>query len=191
LADDRHRTYSAANQLETTEKIVEAYVRHVKGWATISNIRRDGQYEIDLLAIDPKTLGRYHIETSVSASQVFAKLTATAFDFLLLKERVQKPKMRRTLGYFIEHKFGTPAVVAKLRDYGFEPGAYGRIVVSWGWTDEAQAAADAAQIDLWDFRQIMAEISDSIHHKRNYFTDDTLRTIGLFVRASEDRKALP
>jgi hypothetical protein len=54
--------------METTEKIVEAYVRHVKGWATISNIRCHGQYEIDLLAIDPKSLARYHIETSVSGS---------------------------------------------------------------------------------------------------------------------------
>jgi hypothetical protein len=31
--------------METTEKIVEAYVRYVKGWATIRNIRCDGQYE--------------------------------------------------------------------------------------------------------------------------------------------------
>ena len=39
--------------METTERIVEAYVRYVKGWVTIPNIRCPGQYEIDLLAIDP------------------------------------------------------------------------------------------------------------------------------------------
>jgi hypothetical protein len=66
--------------METTEKIVEAYVRYVKRWATIPNIRCDGQYEIDLLAIDPVSLGRYHIETGVSVSQVFSKLTAEKFD---------------------------------------------------------------------------------------------------------------
>lgn len=49
--------------METTEKIVEAYVRHVKRWATIPNVRCDGQFEIDLLAIDPVTLEPYHIET--------------------------------------------------------------------------------------------------------------------------------
>lgn len=38
---------------ETTERIVESYVRYVKGWATIPNIKCEGQYEIDLLAIDP------------------------------------------------------------------------------------------------------------------------------------------
>jgi len=37
--------------METTEKIVEAYVRYVKGWATISNIKCPGQSETDLLAI--------------------------------------------------------------------------------------------------------------------------------------------
>lgn len=96
--------------METTEKIVEAYVRYVKGWATIPNLRCDGQHEIDLLAIDPVTLKRYHIETSVSGSSVYSRLTANEFNADLLKDRVQKAKMRRTVGYFVEHKFGkTPA----------------------------------------------------------------------------------
>lgn len=137
--------------METTEKIVEAYVRYVKGWATIPNIRRDGQYVIDLLAIDPVTLARYHVETSVSGSQVYARLTAQAFDRAVLKERVQKAKMRRTLGYFIEHKFGTPAISAKLAEYGFAPGTHRQTVVTWGWTKDAKAAADNAGIELWDF----------------------------------------
>lgn len=171
--------------METTEKIVEAYVRYVKGWATIPNIRCDGQYEIHLLAIDPVTLARYHIEISVSGSQAYSKLTAKAFDPELLKQRVQKAKMRRTLGYFIQHKFGTPAVASKLAGYGFHPGDHRKIVVTWDWTPEAKAAADAAAIELWDFRTIMREISASIRDKRSYFTDDTLRTINLFVRALE------
>ena len=46
--------------METTEKIVEAYVRYVKRWATIPNIRCDGQYEIDLLA---SIQGRWRVTT--------------------------------------------------------------------------------------------------------------------------------
>jgi len=61
--------------METTEKIVEAYVRYVLNWATIPNIRCKGQLEIDLLAIDPVKLDRYHIETSVSSSSAFSRLT--------------------------------------------------------------------------------------------------------------------
>jgi hypothetical protein len=83
--------------METTEKIVETYVRYVLTWATIPNIRCKGQLEIDLLAIDPVKLDRYHIETSVSSSNAFSRLTAGVFDPQRLKERTQKPKMRRTL----------------------------------------------------------------------------------------------
>lgn len=57
--------------------------------------------------------------------------------------------------------------------------------MTWDWTPEAKAAADAAGIELWDFRTIMREVSASIRDKRSYFTDDTLRTINLFVRALE------
>jgi hypothetical protein len=44
--------------------------------------------------------------------------------------------------------------------------------------------SDAAGVELWDFRQIMREIDVSIRGKRSYFTDDTLRTISLFARAT-------
>jgi hypothetical protein len=60
--------------METTEKIVEAYVRYVRRWATIPNIRCDGQFEIDLLAIDPVSLERYHIESGVSVSGSYSAL---------------------------------------------------------------------------------------------------------------------
>lgn len=168
--------------METTEKIVEAYVRYVKHWATIPNIRCAGQFEIDLLAIDPKTLARYHIETGVSISQNFSSLTAEPFDQALLKVRVQIPKMRRTLGYFIKRKFGE-AAVEKLKEYGFEPGSYTKIIVSWGWTPEVKDLSARENIQLWDFRQLMRELDASIRNKRSYFTDDTLRTIGLYARA--------
>ena len=177
--------------METTEKIVEAYVRYVKRWATIPNIRCDGQFEIDLLAIDPVSLARYHVETSISVSQSYSKLTGKEFDPVLLKVRVQTPKMRRTLGYFVARKFGTPAVTTKLAEYGFKQGSHTKVVVTWGWTGEAKAAADAAGIELWDFRQIMREIALSIRDKRHYFTDDTLRTIDLFARALADVETHP
>ena len=103
--------------METTERIVEAYVRYVKGWATIPNIKCSGQYEIDLLAIDPIDLSRYHIEVSVSISSGFSKLTAKPFSRKELKQRVKMPVQRRTIGFFIERKFHVPEVVEMLRRY--------------------------------------------------------------------------
>ena|ERR1700722_8819417 len=123
--------------METTEKIVETYVRYVKGCATIPNIRCEGQYEIDLLAINPTTFERFHIETSVSGSQGFSKLTAIEFNEALLKERLHKPKQRRTIGFFIERKFGVPQVKKKLAGYGFIEGQYKNVIVTWAWTKDA------------------------------------------------------
>ena len=96
--------------METTEKIVEAYVRYVKGWATIPNIKCPGQYEIDLLAIDPVNLHRYHIESGVSISGSYSKLTAKQYSEKDLKNRVKTAGQRRTLGYFAKRKFGAEPV---------------------------------------------------------------------------------
>ena len=86
--------------METTERIVEAYVRYVKGWFTIPNIKCKGQMEIDLLAVDisnPKNISRYHIESGVSISGAYSKLTNKPFSQDDLKERVKQAGQRRTL----------------------------------------------------------------------------------------------
>lgn len=166
--------------METTERIVEAYVRYIKGWATIPNIRCAGQLEIDLLAINPLTLERYHIESGVSISGPYSKLTGRAFSEKDLKERVKAAGQRRTVGYFIERKFGADGVIRTLGEYGFKNGNYSKVIVSWGWTSEAKAKAEAENILLWDFRSILKEIAEKFKDKRLYFTDDTLRTLHLF-----------
>ncbi|MBX3490239.1 hypothetical protein [Parvibaculum sp.] len=171
--------------METTEKIVEAYVRYVRHWATIPNVRCDGQQEIDLIAVDPTSGKHYHIETSVSVSQGFSKLTAKTFDPELRKQRVHQASMRRTLGFFVDHKFGTKAVKDKLAKYGFSESDNHKIIVTWGWTEDAKTAAKIAGIELWDFREIIRDIASEIRDARSYFTDDTLRTINLYVQATE------
>jgi hypothetical protein len=98
--------------METTEKIVEAYVRYVKGWATIPNLRCAGQKEIDLFAIDPKTDERWHIETSVSISSGFSKLTNDPYETGEHKIRVKGAGARRKLAFFLEEKFQPAAVTA-------------------------------------------------------------------------------
>src|SRR5437899_5147631 len=142
--------------METTEKIIECYVRYVLRWATIPNIKCDGQYEIDLIAIDPVNFERYHIESGVSASKGFSRLTAKTFDPNDLKVRVKIPAARRTLGYFRDRKFAAPGIALRLSDYGFIEGKYKKIIVTWGWTDDAKREADAAGIELWDFRDVVS-----------------------------------
>jgi len=170
--------------METTEKIVEAYVRYVKGWFTIPNIRCKGQMEVDLIAIDaskPGKVRRYHIESGVSISGPYSQLTDKPYSSEDLKTRVKKPKQRRTLGYFTERKFSDPGVVETLRTYGFVPGNYSKIVVSWGWKSGVQEAARSQGVELWDFRGLLLEIAESAGSQRTHFTDDTLRTLQLMA----------
>ncbi len=169
--------------METTEKIVEAYVRYVKGWATIPNIKCPGQLEIDLLAIDPRKHTRYHIESGVSVSGSYSKLTNQPFNPHLLKKRSDMAAQRRTLGYFVQKKFSSIEVIQTLREYGFKRGNYKKVIVTWGWKGEAKLNADKLGIELWDFRQLIAEIASTIEPNKTYFTDDTLRTLHLYVKA--------
>jgi len=171
--------------MEAAERIVEAYVRYVKGWATISNIRCPGQYEIDLLAVDPVNLNRYHIEVSVSVSGPYSKLTAKPFSRELLKERTKKAEQKRTLGYFLECKFNVPEVVETLRRYGFGED-YFKVIVSWEWAKEAEEQAKAMGVIPWDFRNIIRELSEKFKDTKGYFMDETLRTLQLFAKAIED-----
>lgn len=172
--------------METTERIVEAYVRHVMGCATITNIRCDGQNEIDLLAINPKTMARYHVEVTVSISSGFKKLTAKPFDPEKKKQRIHQAGQRRTVGFFEDVKFGKDTVTNRLSDYGFEPGNYTKAIATWDWTAEAEEQAAAADIELWDFRRMISDLADDVKKNRSYHTDDTLRTLSLFAKAIQE-----
>ena len=171
--------------METTERIVEAYVRYIKNWATIPNIRCKGQLEIDLLAIDPLTDRRYHIESGVSVSGSYSKLTAKPYSPKALKQRVKMAGQRRTLGYFAERKFGSASVKRTLRKYGCHSKNCTKVIVSWGWHDDVPAKAKKPGIVLWDFRDLIEEIAESFQGQRSYFTDDTMRTLHLFALGAD------
>ena len=180
--------------METTERIVESYCRYVKAWFTTSDLKCAGQYEIDLLAIEvtPNVrIGRYHIESGVSVSGPFPKLTAKPFSSEKLKEGVHKAGQRRTIGYFIHRKFGPPEVVAELARFGFKPGNYTKVIVTWGWEDEAKVEAERNDIVLWDFRQILREIAQTCRGSKAHFGDDTLRTIQLLERSESFESSGP
>ena len=173
--------------METTEKIVEAYCRYLKGWFTIPNIKCGGQHEIDLLAINPNSrpIKRYHIESGVSISGSFSKLTSKDFSLEKLRQRNFTAQQRRTVGYFHAQKFSSEHVISKLSEYGFKENNYCRIVVTWDYTPEAEAEALRKSIIIWDFREILKEITTTFKTERTYFTDDTLRTLQLLARSQK------
>ena len=169
--------------METTERIVEAYVRYVKGWATIPNLQCDAQKEIDLFAIDPVTDERWHIETSVSISSGFSALTNGPFIEGEHKERLKAASARRKLGFFIAEKFGPKAVEERLACFGCTPGKLRRAIVTWEWKEGVPEAASAAGIEVWALPDMMEQIAEKSRQGRSYLSDDILRTIDLFGRA--------
>jgi hypothetical protein len=176
--------------METTEKIVEAYVRYIKGWFTIPNLKCDGQKEVDLLAVDvssKKSVRRYHIETSVSISGSFSKLTNKPFSADAYKIPVRKAEQRRTLGYFMKRKFEDPHVLRKIKEYGFVPGNYQKIIVSWGFKEDVHDAALNAGINLWDLEEKLEEIAILFKKNKAHFVDDTMRTLQLMAIAVQHK----
>ena len=174
--------------METTERIVEAYARYVKGCFTLPNVRCDGQREIDLLAVNvqsSRVAKRYHIESGVSISGPFSRLTNRPFSQSELRIRVRQAAQRRTLGYFEERKFDATAVLSNLAQFGFRPGNYTKVIVTWGWENDVEGAAATKGIALWDFRNILIEMSQACHGRRTYFTDDTMRTLDVMTKALE------
>ena len=174
--------------METTERIVEAYVRYVKGWATIPNLRCDAQKEIDLFAIDPVTDERWHIETSVSISSGFRALTNDLYTAGEDKERVKAATARRKLGFFIAEKFEPKAVGERLACFGCTPGKLRRAIVTWEWKDGVPEAAAAVGIELWALPDVMQQIAEKARQGRAYLADDILRTVDLFARGLDARQ---
>ena len=177
--------------METTERIVEAYVRYVKGWATIPNIKCGDQKEIDLFAIDPASGERFHIETTVSISQSYRALTTGEYAAGDHKVRGKAARARRTLDFFRKEKFEAAGVKSTLTKY-CNGNPYRKIIVIWEWGPGVKEAAAAHGIELWDFRELMREIAELGRNKRTYFGDDTLRTLTLFAKAlytAPNRKA--
>jgi hypothetical protein len=121
-------------------------------------VRMSGLYEIDLLAIEACPGGRvrrYHIASGVFISGAYFKLTAEEFSPDRLKVRVEQASQRRTQGSFIHRKFGHSEVIPKLKQNCYEDCNCTKIVVTWGWTEEAKAGAEETGIVLWDFPYIL------------------------------------
>ena len=177
--------------METTEKIVEAYVRYVKGWATIPNLRCATQKEIDLFAIDPATNERWHIETSVSISGGFSKLTNDPYEPGEHKHRVKAAGARRKLGFFMAEKFLPAAVASKLSDYGCKDSGVRRAIVTWDCKPGVVEAAMELNIEVWLLPDLMQEIANLGEGSKAYLGDDTLRTLTLFGMAmrAQSKKA--
>jgi len=102
--------------------------------------------------------------------------------------RGKAPSQRRTIGFFVDQKFGSDGIVQTLATYGFVPGNYHKIIVTWDCEPAAKETASTNEIEVWEFPDLLGEIVTLAGTGKHYVMDDTVRTLQMLVYAQR-RKA--
>ena len=117
--------------MNAAERIVEAYFRHVRGAFTRTSVRGVGQVELDIVAVDPNKSPMVfsHIESAVSISSGYSKITNKQFSPSEVKLRQKAAGQRTTAGFFIEKKFFAQDTIETLQQVGCDTQNIKRILV--------------------------------------------------------------
>jgi hypothetical protein len=157
------------------ETIVEAYVRSVKKWFTMANLKCGNNKEIDLLAVDLSGQ-RYHIEVK----------TFTSGWPLEIEDRGRQNV--ETVTYISEHHFQDRHVKAKIKEVFGENSddSYKRILVYWQILRSLSKKEIADELkrckidEIWLMPQIIRELSTTDEGK---YSTDVARVISLSAKA--------
>ncbi|HKM60030.1 MAG TPA: hypothetical protein VJY36_04075 [Candidatus Bathyarchaeia archaeon] len=157
--------------MEPEVHIVERYLQLVKRCFTMTNVMLEGGKEIDLLALDPRSGDKYHIEVRVAIGRGFRiRLVDT--------QTKSGRKHKRVLDTLNEIKFSPPAVVNGCREI-FGCGEYKRVLVVWDVQepDVIEHAKKLYGIEVWRISDIITELINEVGTKA--YRDDVLRTVQL------------
>lgn len=160
--------------LEPEVHIVERYMQLVRKCFTMTNIMLEGGKEIDLLAIDPISGERFHIEVRVT--------TGRGFRLRLVDTQTKTGrKHMRGLDTLSEIKFEHPTVVKGVREI-FRSSDYRKVLVVWDVEDAelSEQAKTIYNIEVWKIPEIIGELVREVGTKP--YRDDVLRTIQLISR---------
>jgi hypothetical protein len=157
--------------VEPEVHIVERYLQLVKKCFTMTNIMLSGGKEIDLLAFNPKTCERFHIEVRVCIGR--------GFRLRMIDTQTKKgQKHRRGMDTLNEIKFSPPAVVNGCHEI-FGCDNYKRVLVVWD-VQELNVIDQAEKlygIEIWRISDIITELINEVGTKA--YRDDVLRTVQL------------
>jgi len=135
----------------------------------MTNIKCEGGKEIDLLAIHPQTLERYHVEARVStASRLRIEATYTE----------NKKYHKNGIDYFSREKFDDKRVLRKIGDiFGNKP--YRKWLVVWDIQDPRYVVMEEAKkkfgIEIILMGDLLSDMIEKIDAKGS--RDDVLRII--------------
>jgi hypothetical protein len=147
----------------------------------MGNVVLSNGKEADLLAFDPHTNERYHVEVHV---------ITRGFKIRLIDTKTSRGiAHRRGLDTIDALKFSPPSVVNGIKQiFGCED--YKKILVIW--ETENQSVIDEAKkrydIQIWLMPEIMRELSRKI--KTSGYRDDILRTIQLLSMPAANKQTL-
>jgi hypothetical protein len=160
--------------LEPEFHIVERYMQLVKKCFTLTNIMLEGGKEIDLLALNPLSKEKYHIEVRIA--------TGRGFRLRLIDTQTKKGrKRRRGLDTLNEIKFSHPTVVNAVKEI-FGSGEYQKVLVVWDVEDSGviEQAKGVYNIAVWKMADLMNQLMREV--KTKPYRNDVLRTIQLISK---------
>ena len=140
----------------------------------MTNIMLEGGKEIDLLAFDPISKEKFHIEVRIA--------TGKGFRLRLVDTQTKSGrKHRRGLDTLNEIKFAHPTVVNAVKEI-FGGGAYKKVLVVWDVEDSGviQQAKSIYDIEIWKISDIISKLMQEVKSKP--YRNDVLRTIQLISK---------
>jgi hypothetical protein len=159
--------------MEPEVHIIEKYFQEVLHCFTMTNIRCKGGKEIDILAVNPTTGKKYHVESRVS----------TIFK---LREQATKRKNgtshKDSLDYFKKEKFEHTAVLARIKEL-FGDKDYEKVLVVHD-TEEPrdaliQKALEKYGIQILFMKDIIEDLKEEVEVRGS--RDDVMRFVELMV----------
>lgn len=160
--------------MEPEVHIVDRYMQLVKRCFTMTNVMLEGGKEIDLLAFDPISYEKFHIEVRVA--------TGRGFRLRLVDTQTKNGrKHRRGLDTLNEIKFSHPTVIKAVKEI-FGSSEYRKVLVVWDVEESRviEQAKSLYQIDIWKISNIISQLTQEV--KTKPYRNDVLRTIQLISR---------
>ncbi len=166
--------YLCGGFLEAEVHIIDRYMQLVKKCLTMTNVVLSGGKEIDLLAFNPVSGEKFHIEVRIA--------TGRGFRLRLIDTQTKSGrKHRRGLDTLNAIKFTHPTVVNAVKEI-FGSSEYKRVLVVWDVEDSSviEQAKSIYNIDVWRISNIISELMQEVESKA--YRDDVLRTIQLISK---------
>lgn len=160
--------------MEPEVHIVDCYMQLVKKCLTMTNVMLGGGKEIDLLAFNPVSGEKFHIEVRIA--------TGRGFRLRMIDTQTRNGrKHKRGLDTLNEIKFEPPIVTSYIKKI-FGSSEYKKVLVVWDVQngEVIKGAEDIYNIKLWKLSDIMGEMMRKIGTKS--YRDDVLRTVQLISK---------